>query len=107
MLPGNWPARHQHVLKYLTALAHRLPAEISSASSVSPPRLCCALKRFGVLDSKWRRDFNREHTVAAGGRNRSSRTKQCRVGWGGGRGRGSGEEAKVRIRMRGCRVSTL
>jgi len=28
LLPGNWPSRHQHALKYLTALAHRLPAEI-------------------------------------------------------------------------------
>jgi len=51
-----------------------------------------------VLGSKWRRDFNRKHTVATGGRNRSLRTKQCRVGGG----ETAGEEAKVRVRMRGC-----
>ena len=82
LLPGNRLARHKNVLKYPTALARRLPAELS-VSVIPPPQLCCALKRFGGLDRKWRRDFNRKHTVATRGRNRIPYTTKCSVNWGG------------------------
>jgi len=55
------------------------------------------LKRFGGLDRKWRRDFNRKHTVAAGGRNRIPRTKLYRVRDGEGEGEGRRRQRYVNV----------